>query len=184
MSAFSSTTDAAAAAAAAATDAVHAADAAAAAATDAVDAAAAAAAATDAVDVADATADAISVSSFAKLVGAKVITIKAEWPAPPGTIEHLHKTLLHNGDTFGARFKTVKVDKKSKFWLINGKRNGKRLKSRHLSILRVENNVFTFQSGAYPERYTLEPREECIVAYTDMMSDRKFRLNKETGRYE
>lgn len=169
MSAFSSTTDAA--AAAAATDAV-----------DAVDAAAAAA--TDAVDVADATADAISFSSFAKIVGAKVIKIKAEWSARPGSIQHLHETTLQDGDTFGARFKTVKVDKNSKFWLNNRYPIGKGLKSRHLSILNVEDNVFAFQSGASSKRHTLEPREECIVAYTDMMSDRKFRLNKETGRYE
>ena len=157
---------------------------AAAAATDAVDAAAAtdaAAAATDAVDAAAATAAAISVPALAKKLGANVITInEPEWPAPPGTIQHLHKTLLQKGDTFGARFKTVKVDENSKFWSIYGEG----LESPNLSILNVEDNVFTFQSGASSTRHTLEPREECIVAYTDMMSDMKYILNKATGEYE
>ena len=156
-----------------------------AAATDSVDAAAApaSAAATDAVDAADATAAAISVPALAKKLGANVITLGVpEWPVL-GTIQHLHEKQLLK-DTFGARFKTVKVDKKSKFWLNNCYPKGKGLKSCNLIILRVENNVFSFQSGASSTRHTLEPREKCIVAYTDMMSDMKYILNKKTGEYE
>ena len=118
--------------------------------------------------------------SIADLNPTATITIEAEWPAPPSTIEHLHKNLLAKGDTFGARFKTVKLDEESKFWF----RKKSILDSSLVTIMRVENNVYTFQSGASPTRYTLEPREECILAYTDNMNDETKRLNKETGIYE
>ena len=112
-------------------------------------------------------------------LNASVIIIPNKPPCA-GTIEHLNKILLASGDTFGARFKSITIDEESEFWSVNKNE----LDSQTLSIMRVEGNVFTFQSGNSSTRYTLPPCEVCIIAYTDLISEKSFYLNKETKKYE
>ena len=110
--------------------------------------------------------------SVAELLGAAVIEIPGpEWPAPAGTIEHLHKILPN-----GVRFKKLYLDPKSKFM----KRN--QIPSEDIYVMRIEGNVYTIQSGGYTTRYKLSAREECIAGYA--YKGTRYWLDKKSGLYK
>lgn len=110
--------------------------------------------------------------SVAELLGAAVIEIPGpEWPAPAGTIEHLHKILSND-----IRLTQIYLDPKCKFM----KRN--QIPSEDIYIMRIEGNVYTFQSGPDPTRYKLSAREECIAGYA--YKGTRYWLDKKSGLYK